>query len=400
MKKKKILFVIANFNIGGPQKSLLALLYKINQDLFDINLLVLSGEGTLLKYLPSGIKLLEPDDKVKYSLLSINQLKSKTYSMLKNKGWVLVFNAIFALLRGVLIRNMGQARQKYWLKVKHVLPQVKGQFDVAIGVSGGHSMMFIADCISSHKKISWIRSDYRVLKRDLEIDREYFRKMDTIFSVSHQCKEIFNNIFPEYRNKVEVIYNMLPFKIYENIEARTELIPKNDNEIILLSISRLDPGKGLDLALEALEILIKKNRKVRWYVLGDGRFRSEIEQIINDKGLRDHFILLGFQLNTMAFIEKCDIFVHPSRFEGKSNAVDEAKYALKPIVVTNYETVTEQISHKKTGLIAEMNPHSIATNIEYFLDNPLIFNEIRENLENSRYDDSVSLEQFQKLVSS
>jgi glycosyltransferase involved in cell wall biosynthesis len=398
MKKKRLLFVIANFNIGGPQKSLLALLYRLNKNLYDINLIVLNGEGTLLKYLPDGINVIEADDKVKYSLLSIKQLKYNTLSILKNKGWTFVLKAIPTIVKGILIKNMGQARQKYWLQVRHLLPKIDKQFDVAIGVSGGHSMMFIADCIQAPKKIGWIRSDYRVLNRNLEIDKLYFEKMDKILSVSHQCKDIFVNLFPEYSSKVSVMYNILPFSIYKNIDARTELIAKNEKEVILLSISRLDPGKGLDLALDALEILISKNRIVRWYVLGDGDYRQEIERQISEKGLQDYFILLGFQLNTMAFIEKCDIFVHPSRFEGKSNAVDEAKFALKPIVVTRYETVAEQITHKKTGLIAEMNAESIAANIEYFLDNPEKIKDIKQNLEDSRYDDSISLEEFNKIV--
>src|SRR5690625_2098672 len=127
-----------------------------------------------------------------------------------------------------------------------MLPKLEQDFDVAIGLSGGHSMMYVADCVNAKKKIGWIRTDYRVLGRDHNIDAQYFNEMDSIFSVSELCKNIFIEIFPQEEDKVHVMYNVLPFEMYNNIPADTLSISEEKDNYKLLSISRLDPNKGLD----------------------------------------------------------------------------------------------------------------------------------------------------------
>lgn len=222
--------------------------------------------------------------------------------------------------------------------------------------------------------------------------------MHNIISVSKKCRDIFVEIFPEEEAKISVMYNVLPFEMYKNIPADTKVISNEKTYYKLLSISRLDPYKGLDLAVGALEILLKKGIKIKWFVLGDGNYRKEIEKLISSKGLQNYFILLGPHINTAAFIYESDIIVHPSRFEGKSNVVDEAKYLLKPIIATNYNTVQEQLTHEKTGLISDMNSESLALYIQKMLSNDKLKKVIRKNLFESRYNDKSSLELFYKVI--
>lgn len=398
MKKKSLLFVINNFNIGGPQKSLLSLLYKMDYELYDICLLVLSREGTLMKHLPENVKVISPSSIVSYSILTPKKFMRKSIGMLFEMNLKIFMYSILAVVSGLIKKNMTQEKQKYWKRIKTKLPKLDGHFDVAVGVSGGHSMMFVADCVDAGKKLGWIRTDYRVLNRDYEIDRLYFEKMDEILSVSKACKDIFINIFPETSTKVKVMYNVHPFSMYENVPADTGLIKENEGFIKLLTICRLDPHKGLDLAIESLETLLQNNFKVKWYVLGGGSYKKELEDLIKQKGLENHFILLGFQFNTAEFIKKADIVVHPSRFEGKSNVIDEAKYLLKPIVATNYETVNEQLTHEKNGLISDMNSESLALSIIKLAGNQYLKEKFKENLLSERYDDIESLQIFQQIL--
>jgi len=398
VNKKRLLFVINNFNIGGPQKSLLSLLYKIDFNLYDVNLTILNGNGSLNKYLPKQVRVITPDPLVTYSTLPPKNFLVNSTKLLFSENYLFPLQAGYAAIKGYIKKNMTKEKQRYWKKVKHRLPTLDGKFDVAFGVSGGHSMMFVADCVVAKKKLGWIRSDYRVLNRDYAEDRSYFEEMDEILSVSKVCKDIFVDIFPEMSTKVQVMYNVLPFNMYENIPANTKLISEDKGITKLLTICRLDPHKGLDLAIGALEFLLENNANVRWYVLGGGSYEKELEDLIKEKGLENHFILLGFQFNTAEFIKRADIVVHPSRFEGKSNVIDEAKYLLKPIVATNYETVNEQLTHEKNGLISEMNSKSLASCIQKMIYDKYIRQQFSENLFNERYDDMESLKIFNKVV--
>lgn len=400
MQRTKVLFVVNNFNIGGPQKSLLSLLYKLDYEQFDVSLLSLNGKGSLTKYLPKDVQLLKTPQLLKYAILSPDKFMKNTIRLLFSRNFIFPLKAIPKILSGLLQKKIVRSKQQYWLEIKNMLPKSDEEYDVAIGVSGGHSMMYITDCVNAKNKIGWIRTDYRVLDRDYKIDAKYFEKMHNIISVSKKCRDIFVDIFPEEEAKIQVMYNVLPFEMYKNIPADTKGISSKKKYYKILSISRLDPNKGLDLAIDTLEILLSKGFKIKWFVLGDGNYRKELEKLISTKGLQDHFILLGSHVNTAAFIQESDLVVHPSRFEGKSNVVDEAKYLLKPIIATNYNTVQEQLTHEKTGLISDMNYKSLALNIQKMINNNNLQKVFRNNLYKDRYNDKSSLELFYKIIKS
>ncbi|MBD1221302.1 glycosyltransferase [Virgibacillus halodenitrificans] len=398
MQRKKVLFVVNNFNVGGPQKSLLSLLYKLSFEKLDVSLLSLNGEGSLTKYLPKEVKLLDTPREVKYAILTPNNFMKDSINLLFSQYFSFPLRAIPKVILGLRQKYMTKNKQYYWLEIKDKLPQLNQDFDVAIGVSGGHSIMYIADCVNAATKVGWIRTDYRVLGRDNNLDAEYFKQMKKIISVSKLCKDIFVEIFPEEEKKMHVMYNILPFEMYNNIKANTKDIKKEKESYKLLSVSRLDPNKGLDLAIDALKILLNKGYDIKWFILGDGNYRKELENKISENGLLKNFILLGFHINTAAFIKESDLVIHPSRFEGKSNVVDEAKYLLKPIVATNYNTVSEQLIHGKNGLISEMNADSLAANIEKLLLSNELKDLFKENLLVERYDDSISLKTFYNVI--
>jgi glycosyltransferase involved in cell wall biosynthesis len=131
----------------------------------------------------------------------------------------------------------------------------------------------------------------------------------------------------------------------------------------VVSICRLDAGKGLDLAVEAAEILRAQGMRFHWKILGDGPMRSVLEQEIRSRGLVDCIELCGFQLDVAGHIESADVFVLPSVSEGRSTAVDEAIAMGVTVVVTAYRTAASQVDHGITGLIVEMDAESLADGI-------------------------------------
>lgn len=393
--KKKILFCIQNFNIGGPQKSLLSLLHEFDYNKYEVDLLIWSEEGSLIQYLPEQVSLVKLQKDLKYLRLSKSEIINNSIDLIIKGQHKLVFSAIKTVLQ--YKKKMEIGRQNFWIKNRNEFVFLKKEYDVAVAVSGGNLAYFITDCVKAEKKYTWVRSDYRVYKRDKEIDRYYFHRVNGIITVSNVCKSILDEEFPEIKHKTKVFYNLLPINLYKLMKSDVSII-KEESSITILSVSRLDPDKGLDLAIDAMRILKEKGIDAKWYVLGDGKYRRKLEADINKKGLADDFILLGFQENTYSFIERCDIFVHPSRFEGKSNAVDEAKFACKPIVVTNYSTVQEQITHGCNGLVVEMNPEAISNGICELAGNGQLRDYLITNLSNNRHSMFGDVGAFEKLI--
>ena len=161
----------------------------------------------------------------------------------------------------------------------------------------------------------------------------------------------------------------------ENID-----IPKNENEKILVSVGRLSYEKGFDIAVKACKILKDNGMKIKWVLVGEGTERSLLEKLINENQLKDEFLLIGASYNPYKYLSKADIYVQPSRFEGKSIAMDEAKILNKPIVATNFSTVKDQITDKVDGVITEMNSEDLARGIMKLLFDSNLKISIENNL--------------------
>jgi glycosyltransferase involved in cell wall biosynthesis len=72
--------------------------------------------------------------------------------------------------------------------------------------------------------------------------------------------------------------------------------------------------------------------------------------------------------------------VHPSRFEGKSIALDEAKILCKPVVVTDFSTVYDQFEDGETASICEMNGAAVADAIMNLSQHPEVVARYVRNL--------------------
>lgn len=87
------------------------------------------------------------------------------------------------------------------------------------------------------------------------------------------------------------------------------------------------------------------------------------------EGLSDSFLFTGIQSNPYPYLAAADIYVHPSRFEGKSIALDEAKILCKPIVVTNFSTVADQFAERVNASICQMDGKDVAAKTIELIDN-------------------------------
>ncbi|MGM9869613.1 MAG: glycosyltransferase [Sodaliphilus sp.] len=131
--------------------------------------------------------------------------------------------------------------------------------------------------------------------------------------------------------------------------------------------SRLTEPKATNQAKRLTE-----PQAIKWYIIGYGGGEALIRQKIREAGMENHVIILGKRSNPYPYIKACDIYVQPSRYEGKSVTVREAQMLCKPIVVTNYPTASSQIRNGVDGVIVPMDNESCAQGIaRVILDAPL-----------------------------
>jgi glycosyltransferase involved in cell wall biosynthesis len=394
--KKKLLFVIPNLNIGGAEKSLVNLLNEIDYQKYAVDLLLIrAGEGMLLKQIPSQVNLLKLEKK--YQVFERTTKFPESYFLLRGR-LDLVVARILCRITLASVKDMGKAEQYAWKFTRLFHSKLKSEYDIAIAFLEKSSFYYISEFVSAKRKVGFIHSDYAKLNLDTAFDLRYFRKMNGIASVSSECVASLKTCFPSLKDKFRLIPNIVPKTlIHQLAKEPIELI---SGKPILVSVGRLFEIKGFDLAIEAAALLVKYNIDFVWYIIGDGPEKQKLEQQIIQHKLTDKVILLGMKENPYPYILKADIVLQTSRYEGKSLVLDEAKLMHKPIIATNFSTVSDQIENNKTGIIVDMNSESIANGIEDLLQNQELRNTLSKNLSQQLYDSKENLETFYKFIDS
>ena len=138
---------------------------------------------------------------------------------------------------------------------------------------------------------------------------------------------------------------------------------------VLLAVCRLEPQKGLDIAVRALPDIRTRHPTAELVVLGEGPQRSELEQLAASLNVPIH--LLGRVPDVAAWLRRADLLVHPARWEGFGLALLEAMLASKPVVATNVSSIPEIVVDGQTGLLVPRDDaRALATAVTRLLDDP------------------------------
>lgn len=171
-------------------------------------------------------------------------------------------------------------------------------------------------------------------------------------------------------------FNISPTKIYVNPNGIQNTVFNNDAKSIripgrILTVARLHPDKGITFAVEAANLLRKKNVEFEWIIVGDGPERGRIENQIKVLGLSKYVKLLGFQ-STDRVIEElkvASLFVLSSISESQGVVYLEAMAMGTPIVGTDIYGVGETVIDGETGFLVPIaDAEKLAEKILQLLD--------------------------------
>lgn len=396
--KKNLLFIIPSLAAGGGEKSLVNLLSQINFRDYHVDLFLLNHEGIFMEFLPQEVNVIPLPDSFKAFSLPF----SKSILRLLLRGKItLAFNRVMYTLGNKIYRDMTKREQYTWRYLDKSLIKLDKRYDAAIGFLEKTSTYFCVDKVEADKKIGWVHIDYDKLGMDPQVDMGYFNKLDHIVTVSEECANVLKKRFPNQRDKVDVIYNIVSPTVIQKMANlnKEDVYNKKEDEIVILSIGRLHYQKGFEMAIQSCKLLVDKGYNIKWYVIGEGEERANLVNLIKVKSLEENFILLGLRSNPYPFIKHADIYAQTSRFEGKSIAIDEAKILNKPILVTNFSTAKDQIDHDVNGVIVEMDPSSIANGIEKLIINKDLREMLGHNLSMLQLGTEQEIEKLYRLLS-
>jgi len=388
--KKRLLFVIPTLRMGGAERSIVALLKSLDEEKVEADLFLFEGGGVLQKEVPAWVNIIESDI---VSRAMILELRYYLKDLFKSGH---IFLGVFRFLLTVRARI---SKRKYfnWKNIKNYFQNVKGHYDVAIGYLEGNTDFFVIDKVDADKKIGWIHTDMSKRKILLE-EIEYYKKFDQLVTISEACEQSFVQIIPEISDKIKVIENIvIPEEIYQKAEE-FEIQKDDTRRIQIVSIGRLEYEKGIDIAARAAKILADRNVQFCWHIYGEGTMEKDIQHIIDENGLGDCFVLEGQKNNPYPYMKMADILVQPSRNEGKSIVLDEAKILGKAIVVTKYSSVFDQIVDNETGIIVDISAEGIAGGIEKLIADDDLRSKIECNSEKEINDSVKTVDKFYDII--
>ena len=390
--KKDILFIMNNLNCGGAEKALVSLLQTMDYNKYNVDLLLFKKEGIFLNSVPKEVNLLEEPFGYNYFDMSI---KNAILGCIKKFRFDIAINRLLAGLIFKTEKSRVICEQKVWKYISRGIKSLNKQYDVAIGYLEKNPIYYCVEKVNANKKIGFIHNDYEKLGMNPDIDIKYFDKLDNIITVSEGCAEVLKQTFPQHKSKIQVMYNIISPKVIHKMASEDISIDKE--KINIVSVGRLNYQKGFDIAIEACGLLKKNGYNFVWNILGEGEERHKLEEMIKEHHLENVFILGGIKENPYPYIKHADIYVQPSRFEGKSIAIDEAKILNKPILVTNFSTAKDQIDDQTNGLIVDMNPESIYKGIKQLIDSEELRKKLSQNLSNEELGTEKEIEKLYNM---
>lgn len=396
---KKILLFSHAMEIGGAERALLGLLETIDTTEYEVDLFLMRHEGELMKYIPKNIHLLPK--KPEYAALAV-----PIAQVIKKRQFGIAFGRYIGKRKAAKrVEELGlRGENDIALEYSHkytlsYMPMVSDEtYDLAVSFLTPH--YFVADKVNAKKKVAWIHTDYAVVQVDHDSQVEMWNQYDVIASISEQVTQSFVNTFPELRGKVRLMPNIMPLRYMQAQagEYSVEQEMPNDGTIKLLSIGRFCNAKNFDNVPDICKILRKQGLNVKWYLIGYGGDEALIQQKIQEAAMQDYVIILGKKENPYPYIKACDIYVQPSRYEGKCVSVIEAQILHKPVVITDYPTASSQLIDGYDGVVVPMDNEGCADGLAAVIRDEALQQKLVENTKTKDYTNAEMVEELYRLM--
>lgn len=391
--KKRLFISIQYMEIGGVERSLLGLLGNLDYSRVEVDLFIYRHSGELMQFIPPMVNLL-PEIPAYTTLtrpitqivreghlkIALGRLKAKRQSAQFGKRNTDGENYS-------IYQYVADATTPHLPKINDIV------YDLAISFITPHNI--VKDKINAKCKVAWIHTDYSNIAIDIKRELKTWGTYNHIAAISEDAKKAFISKFPSLSNKVMVIENILSVNFVRQ-QALLEQ-PKLDGEIKLLTVGRFCYPKALDQAVRICAKLVSVGFPVKWYAIGYGD-ENTVRNAIAECEMQDHFIILGKKTNPYPYIAACDIYVQPSRYEGKAVTVREAQVLGKPVAITAFNTSASQLTNGFDGLIVPMDIDGAARGIASLIENRPLQEEFCKNMAITDYGNSKEIDHIYSLI--
>ena len=370
--KKRIFINMHYMEVGGAERALLGLLSAIDASCYDVDLFLNQHTGEFMSLIPDTVNLLP-------EVAEYTCIERPLIDVVKEGHWGVALRRLLARRRiGKYLNTLSPSElsndisvfQYVARAVDGALPSLErlGEYDLAISFMQPHNI--VLNKVRAKRKVAWIHTDYSTVHVNRDMELPVWNGYDNIVSISDDVTKAFLATFPSLKRKIVKIENILSSSAVRaqavSADVQAEM-PALADGFRLLTIGRYSYQKNYDNLPFICRRILDNGVNVKWYIIGFGASDEYIREKIRKAGLEDNVVLLGKRANPYPYIQACDVYVQPSRYEGKAVTVREAQILCKPVVITDFPTANSQLVNGTDGLIVPMDNNGAGDAIAKFL---------------------------------
>ena len=375
---KKILIIGISMDCGGTEQALLSMLRHMDLRRCDVTLLLAQRGGRWLNRIPPEIRVISMEDPgAKLFRLSSGHALRCAFEGSLLPHPLRAFRLLPPLQRYLAayrkdVRTRTAAATRLWIAMMAQMKPLPGVWDTAIAFWGDRTMFYLCDKVTAKCKIAWLHFDYGHPPREDALYADYFARCDRVITVSPVLCRKLRRRMPELADRFRAVENFFDPAQIRALAAQPDapFYPDDGGEPRVLTVGRLCPQKGIDRIPYILARLRQNGIRLRWYVIGEGEraFRAKLLRSARQLGVTDSLIFLGAQDNPYRMMAHCDLYVQPSRFEGKPITVEEAKALGCTILTSAYTSAREQLRSVPGAVVCTGGNAAIAEEIRRFFE--------------------------------
>lgn len=246
--KKRIFINIHYLEIGGAERALLGLLSYLNPDKVDIDLFVNQHTGEFMPLIPEWVNLLP-------EISEYTCIERPITTIVKEGHWGIALRRIWAKYKYKQYLNTLTVEQRQHDAsifqyvadaVEGALPSLAhlGEYDLAISFLQPHNI--VLNKVKAKKKICWIHTDYSTIHVNHDLELPVWNAFDYVVSISDDCTRAFVQTFPELKDKIVLIENILSplfVRRQADLDEVTAEMPDEPGVVKILTIGRFSLPK-------------------------------------------------------------------------------------------------------------------------------------------------------------
>ncbi len=380
--KRRVLFVMPSFGIGGTTVSTRNLISILDKEKYDITVWALSNRGAL-RWMYDDVAQLE-------TCFSAHALTLRGWK--EEKGWArrIAAAAVKATVHTPMVYQ--------WL-VKHILSRcVSSQkFDTVVACQEGFTTLFVSH-FQCENRVAWVRCDYKeYYEMRGEKTESFYEKYNHIVCVAEKTRLNFVDIYPNYEKKTVCIYNPQDSTlILSQADINDHDARFDTNNVTIVSLGRLSRVKRFVEIPAISRKLIERGLDFKWYIIGDGEEKAAIANAIEENCVNDRVVMLGGKSNPHFYIKNANLYVCLSSSEACPRVINEAKILGTPVVSTDFPTVYEYLEDGVNGRIVSIE--NIPEAVTEMLTNSQLYTKIKNEISNFQFDNSQLIKQLEKIL--